>query len=58
MDFMTALGETSLLKEYQFCILKKGYGKFDCLVCEMVLIKQGNPSFYTQTDSIRAKPFV
>ena len=55
-NFMTADGDTSLLKENQFCILKKG--KFDCLVCEMLLIKQGNPSLNTQADSIRAKLFV
>ena len=30
--FSTAHGDTSLLKESQFCILKKYQGKFDCLV--------------------------
>ena len=56
--FSTALGDTSLLKESQFCILKKCQGKFDCLDYEMLFIKERNPSLNTQTDSIRAKLFV
>ena len=39
-------------------ILKKCQGKFDCLVYEMLFIKERNPSLNTQTDSIRAKLFV
>ena len=53
--FSTAHGDTSLLKESQFRILKKCQGKFDCLVHEMLFIKECNPSLNTQTDSIRAK---
>ena len=56
--FSTAHRDTSLLKESQFCILKKCQGKFDCLVYEMLFIKERNPSLNTQTDSIRAKLFV
>ena len=56
--FSTAHGDTSLLKESQFRILKKCKGKSDCLVYEMLFIKERNPSLNTQTDSIRAKLFV
>ena len=56
--FSTAHGDTSLLKESQFRILKKCQGKFDCLIYEMLFIKKRNPSLSTQTDSIRAKLFV
>ena len=56
--FSTVHGDTSLLKESQFRILKKCQGKFDCLVYEMLFIKERNPSLNTQTDSIRAKLFV
>ena len=37
--FLTAHGDTSLLKEGQFCILKKCQRKFDCLIYEMLFIK-------------------
>ena len=50
--------QASVIKESQFRILKKCQGKFDCLIYEMLLIKQRNPSFNTQTDYIRAKLFV
>ena len=56
--FSAAYGDTSLLKESQFRILKKYQGKLDCLVYEMLFIKQRNPCLNTQTDSIRAKLFV
>ena len=42
----TAHGDTSLLKESQFRILKKCQGKFDCLIYEMLFIKKQNPSLY------------
>ena len=38
--------------------LKKCMNKFDCLVNEMLYIKQLTPSLKVQTDSIRAKVFV
>ncbi|RMX44117.1 hypothetical protein pdam_00002454, partial [Pocillopora damicornis] len=57
-SFAIARGDTNLLKESQFRILKKCQGKFDCLIFEMLFIKQRNPSLNMQTDSIRAKPFV
>ena len=50
--------QASVFKESQFRILKKCQGKFDCLIYEMLLIKQRNPSLNTQTDYIRAKLFV
>ena len=55
--FLEAHGNTSLLKESQFRILRKCQKKFDCLVYEMLFIKERNPSLKTQTDSIRAKLF-
>ena len=41
-----------------FKVLKKCRNKFDCLVNEMLYIKQLTPSLNVQTDSIRAKVFV
>ena len=41
-----------------FKVLKKCMNKFDCLVNEMLYIKQLTPSLNVQTDSIRAKVFV
>ena len=55
--FLEAHGNTSLLKESQFRILRKCQRKFDCLVYEMLFIKERNPSVNTQADSIRAKLF-
>ena len=41
-----------------FKVLKKCMNKFDCLVNEMLYIKQLTPSLNVQTDSIRVKVFV
>ena len=41
-----------------FNVLKKCQNKFDCLVNEMLLIKQLRPCLNVQSDSIRAKVFV
>ena len=41
-----------------FKVLKKCLNKFDCLVNEMLHIKQLTPSLNVQTDSIRAKVIV
>ena len=41
-----------------FKVLKKCMNKFDCLVNEMLYIKQLTPSLNVQTDSIRAKVFM
>ena len=38
-------------------VLRKCSGKFDCLVYEMLYIKDIKPSLNTQADSIRAKLF-
>ena len=40
-----------------FQVLKKCMNKFDCLVNEMLYIKQLTPSLNVQADSIRAKVF-
>ena len=41
-----------------FNVLKKCQNKFDCLVNEMLLIKQLRPCLNVQSDSIHAKVFV
>ena len=41
-----------------FKVLKKCLNKFDCLVNEMLYIKQLTPSLNMQTDSIRTKVIV
>ena len=41
-----------------FKVLKKCMNKFDCLVNEMLYIKQLRLSLKVQADSIRAKVFV
>ena len=46
--FLITYGDTSLLKESQFCILKKCQSKFDCLIYDMLFIKQRNPSLNTR----------
>ena len=56
--FLEAHGNNNLLKESQFRVLRKCQGKFDCLVFEMLFIKNLMPNLNTQTDSIRAKLFV
>ena len=40
-----------------FSVLKKCQGKLDCLVNEMLLIRERKPALNTQADSIRAKVF-
>ena len=56
--FREAHGSKNLLKESQFRVLRKCQGKFDCLVFEMLWIKNLKPNLNIQTDSIRAKLFV
>ena len=41
-----------------FSVLKKCHNKFDCLINEMLLIKQLRPCLNVQSDSVRAKVFV
>ena len=45
------------LVDKQFSVLKKCRSKFDCLIFEMLFIKELNPQLNTQKDSIRAKLF-
>ena len=56
--FLETHGNNNLLKENQFTVLRKCQGKFDCLVFEMLFIKNLQPNLNIQTDSIRAKLFV
>ena len=42
---------------YLFKVLKKCRSKLDCLIYEMLFIKDIKPSLNTQSDSIRAKLF-
>ena len=45
------------LKDKQFSVLKKCRSKFECLIFEMLFIKELNPELNTQKDYIRAKLF-
>ena len=56
--FLEAHGNNNLLKENQFTVLRRCQGKFDCLVFEMLFIKNLKPNLNIQTDSVRAKLFV
>jgi len=42
----------------QFSVLKKCQGKLDCLIHEMLFIRERKPKLSTQSNSIRAKVFV
>ena len=42
--FLEERGDKNLLNEGQFRILKKCHGKFDCLIYEMLFIKELRPS--------------
>ena len=42
----------------QFTILKKCCPKLDCLIYEMLFIKNKKPTLNTQSDSIKAKLFI
>ena len=42
--FVEADGSNHLLKEDQFKVLRKCQGKFDCLVFEMLFIKNRKPN--------------
>ena len=49
-------GDKNLLNESQIRVLNKCHGKFNCLVYEMLFIKELRPSHNAQGDSISAKP--
>jgi len=51
-------GQLGNPKESQFRILCRCQTKFECLIYEMLFIKEINPSLNTQADAIRAKLFV
>ena len=46
------------LKDKQFSVLRKCRSKFDCLISEMLFIKELKPGPNTQKDSVRAKLFM
>ena len=46
------------LKDKQFSVLRKCRTTFDCLIFEMLFIKELKPGLNTQKDSIRAKLFM
>ena len=50
------ISNPELLK--QFTVLKKCQGKLDCLIREMLFIRERESKLNTQSDSIRAKVFV
>ena len=50
-------GNTRIKTAHFFKVLKKCNSKFDCLVYEMLYIKDIKPSLNTQADSIHAKLF-
>ena len=43
--------------EHCFSILKKCQNKFDCLLCEMLFIRELKPKLNTQSDSLKSKLF-
>ena len=53
----TQHGNNRTKTDHLFKVLKKCNSKFDCLVYEMLYIKDIKPSLNTQSDSIRAKLF-
>ena len=50
-------GESSSKIENCFSILRKCRGKYECLLYEMLYIRELKPSLNTQSDSIRSKLF-
>ena len=53
---MHALTPTNLIRK-NFKVLMKCRSKLDCLIYEILWIKNKGPKLNTQTDSIRAKLF-
>ena len=53
----TQHGNNRTQVDHLFKVLKKCNSKFDCLVYEMLYVKDIKPSLNTQGDSIRAKLF-
>ena len=45
------------LEDEQFSVLRKCRSKFDCLIFEMLFIKELKPGLNTQKDSVGAKLF-
>ncbi len=50
-------GEDAKNIEKNFKVLRKCRGKFECLLYEMLFIKDLKPSLNKQSDSIRSKLF-
>ena len=55
---LEAHSDKNLLNEGQFRVLEKCHEKFDCLVYEMLFIKELRPSLNTQSESISYNLFV
>ena len=53
--FLEEHGDENLMNDGQFGVLKKCHGKLDCLVYEMLFIKELRTSLNSQRDSISAK---
>ena len=58
VDLKEAHGVASTSLEEMFSVLKKCCGKMDCLIHEMLFIRERKPKLNTQSDSIRAKLFI
>ena len=55
IKFTRCLSSVSSVKNFK--VIKKCRGKLECLIYEMLLIKNKRPKLNTQADSIRAKLF-
>ena len=51
-------GDSNLLDESHFTVLKKCRTKWDCLIQEMLYIRTIRPTLNTQSDSLKAKLFM
>ena len=56
-DTWKTMAYRSDLKDKQFSVLRKCRLKFDCLIFEMLFMKELKPGLNTQKDSVRAKLF-
>lgn len=66
MKFLSSIGKPALKEEHrlqptnlqdQFTVLKEWCTKFDCLIREMLFIRNKKPKLNMQLDSIRTKLF-
>ena len=57
VNLSSVVGNNRRKIDHLFKVLRKCKSKFDCLIYEMLYIKDIKPSLNTQADSIRAKLF-